>query len=64
MDQPLTQPACRFRHTNVDLQRYVDGCRARARKLRREAELLVTRAEVIEIEADMLSVELIVVADV
>ena len=36
-----------------------DVCRARARKLRRDAELMVARAEVIEAEADTLSVELV-----
>jgi len=40
----------RFRHSNVDLEQFVKGRRFAADRLRREAEVLLKRADQIEAE--------------
>ena len=51
MSEP-ERPTYRFKWVNFDLERQVDECKARASTLRREAAVLVMRAEVIENEAE------------
>jgi hypothetical protein len=52
------QPTYRFRHSNVDLETYIENMRFRATFLRREAATKISQAEVIEDEADRLSRDL------
>lgn len=57
------QPTYRFRHSNVDLEDYIENMRFRATCLRREAATKISQAEVIEEEANRLSLDLELVED-
>lgn len=57
------QPTYRFRYANMTLGNHLENMRFRAKKLRREAEVLLVRAAAIENEADALSNDLQAVTD-
>jgi len=57
-------PTYKFRIDGIGLDFYVKARKEWARRLRRDAEILLTRAEAIEGEADMLSEELVPVTDI
>jgi hypothetical protein len=54
----------KFRIDGIDLDFYIKARKDWARRLRRDAEILITRAEAIEGEADMLAEELVPVTDI
>lgn len=58
------QPAYRFRWSNYDLDRYVEGRIEAAKGLRHDAHILTVKADVIEQEARKLKQDLQEVADV
>ena len=61
---PDGQPAYRFRWSNYDLDRYVEGRLEAAQGLRRDAYILTVKADVIEQEVIKLKQDLQEVADV
>lgn len=59
----MSQPTYKFKHTNVDLEGYMQDRRFVAQRKRRDAEVLIKEAEAIEMEMGQLSVNLFLVEE-